>query len=95
MVLVLADEISPDNCRLWDAETGEKLDKDRFRYDLGSLVDGYQHIAAKLGLIPEGGIMSKGGDVNEQLVEELSLIENELARERKLRDLKKGKPRKI
>ncbi len=93
--LVLADEISPDNCRLWDAETGEKLDKDRFRFDLGDLVEGYQYIAQKLGLIPEGGIMKKGGDVNEQLVENLSLIENELARERKLRDLKKGKPRKM
>jgi len=93
--LVLADELSPDNCRLWDANTGEKLDKDRFRFDLGDLVEGYQHIAQKLGLIPEGGIMKKGGDVNEQLVEELSLIENELARERKLRSLNKGKPRKI
>ena len=40
--IVLADEISPDNCRLWDSRTGEKLDKDRFRFDLGDLVDGYQ-----------------------------------------------------
>lgn len=91
--IILADEISPDNCRLWDAKTGEKLDKDRFRFDLGDLVQGYQYIAEKLGLIPEGGIM-QGGNVNEQLAEKLELIENELARERRLRDVKPTKPRK-
>ena len=42
--IVLADEISPDTCRLWDMETGEKLDKDRFRYDLGDLETGYQKV---------------------------------------------------
>jgi len=93
LYIVLADEMSPDNCRLWDAKTGEKLDKDRFRSDLGDLVDGYQQIAEKLGLVPEGGIL-KGGDVNEQLAEKLGLIENELAKERKLRDVKPSKPRK-
>jgi len=87
--LVLADEISPDNCRLWDQKTGEKMDKDRFRYDLGDLVEGYQFVAEKLGLIPEGGV------VNEQLMEKLDLIENELAEKRKLKDVKGGKPRKI
>jgi len=46
----LADELSPDNCRLWDSETDEKLDKDRFRRDLGSLIDGYSEIAHRLGL---------------------------------------------
>ncbi len=91
--IILADEMSPDNCRLWDMKTGEKLDKDRFRFDLGDLVEGYQYIAEKLGLIPEGGIM-KGGNVNEQLAEKLELIENELARERRLRDVKPTKPRK-
>ncbi len=90
--LVLADEVSPDNCRLWDAKTGEKLDKDRFRFDLGDLVEGYEYIAERLGLIPAGGIV-KGGNVNEQLAETLDQIENELARERKLRDVK-PKPRK-
>jgi phosphoribosylaminoimidazole-succinocarboxamide synthase len=94
LYIVLADEVSPDNCRLWDAKTGEKLDKDRFRYDLGDLVEGYQHIAEKLGLIPEGGII-KGGNVNEQLFEKLDQIENELSQERKLRDINSGKPRKI
>jgi phosphoribosylaminoimidazole-succinocarboxamide synthase len=92
--MVLADEISPDNCRLWDAKTGEKLDKDRFRFDLGDLVEGYQYIAEKLGLIPEGGII-KGGNINEKLAEQLDQIENELSRERRLRDMKKGKPRKM
>ncbi len=93
LYIILADEFSPDNCRLWDAKTGEKLDKDRFRFDLGDLVEGYQYIAERLGLIPEGGIV-KGGQLNEQLVENLALIENELARERKLRSVKQGKSRK-
>ena len=95
--LLLADEISPDNCRLWDAETGEKLDKDRFRQDLGDLVEGYQKIAERLGLVPKGGIIA-GGSINEQLAASLGEIENELATHRKLRGLKGlggGKPRKI
>jgi len=53
--LVLADEISPDSCRLWDATTGEKLDKDRFRRDLGKVAEGYQEIARRLGILPEAG----------------------------------------
>jgi phosphoribosylaminoimidazole-succinocarboxamide synthase len=97
LYLVLADEISPDNCRLWDAKTGEKLDKDRFRFDLGDVVEGYQFIAERLGLIPPGGII-KGGNINEQLAEKLELIENELSQERKMRDTRKPgskPPRKI
>lgn len=46
--IVLADEISPDTCRLWDAETGEKLDKDRFRQDLGPLTEGYAKILSRV-----------------------------------------------
>lgn len=92
LYIVLADEISPDNCRIWDAKTGEKMDKDRFRFELGDLIEGYQHIAHKLGLIPEGGIL-KGGSLNENLVEDLGLIQNELAEHRRMRDLKKAKPR--
>ena len=49
--IVLSDELSPDNCRLWDGKTNEKLDKDRFRYDLGSLTEGYSEIARRLGLV--------------------------------------------
>ena len=52
--IILADEISPDNCRLWDSETNEKLDKDRFRRDLGGEVEAYQEVARRLGLLPEG-----------------------------------------
>ena len=48
--LLLADEISPDNCRLWDAQSSEKMDKDRFRRDLGDLIDAYQEIARRLGV---------------------------------------------
>jgi len=49
--IVLADEISPDTCRLWNQESGEKLDKDRFRFDLGNLMDGYQEIFSRLKTI--------------------------------------------
>jgi phosphoribosylaminoimidazole-succinocarboxamide synthase len=51
--IVLADEISPDSCRLWDVETDNKLDKDRFRRDLGGLVEAYQEVAQRLGILPE------------------------------------------
>ena len=51
MRIVLADEISPDSCRLWDMKTNQKLDKDVFRRDLGNLVDAYQEVARRLGLI--------------------------------------------
>ena len=51
--IILADEISPDGCRLWDIETGEKLDKDRFRRDLGGEAEAYQEVARRLGLMPE------------------------------------------
>lgn len=47
--ILLADEISPDTCRLWDMETNEKLDKDVFRRDLGSLTDAYEQILTRLG----------------------------------------------
>ena len=50
--LILADEISPDSCRLWDVETGQKLDKDVFRRDLGSLADAYTEVARRLGVLP-------------------------------------------
>lgn len=53
MQIVLADEISPDNCRLWDANTGEKMDKDRFRRDLGNVEEAYQEVARRLGILPE------------------------------------------
>ena len=46
--IVLADEISPDTCRFWDSKTGEKLDKDRFRRDLGHVEDAYQEILHRL-----------------------------------------------
>ena len=55
MRIVLADEISPDNCRLWDIKTNEKLDKDRFREDLGKVEEAYQEVARRLGILPEGG----------------------------------------
>ena len=46
--IILADEISPDTCRLWDVKTNEKLDKDRFRRDLGGVEDAYQEVMRRL-----------------------------------------------
>ena len=51
--LIVADEISPDSMRLWDIETGKKLDKDVFRRDLGSLTDAYTEVAERLGVMPK------------------------------------------
>ena len=51
--IVLADEISPDTCRLWDNKTDKKLDKDRFRHTLGNLIDAYQEVAKRLGILHE------------------------------------------
>ncbi len=57
--IILADEISPDTCRLWDTETEKKLDKDRFRNDLGNLIEAYQDVARRLGIMPEEMNISK------------------------------------
>ena len=48
--IILADEISPDTCRLWDVKSNKKLDKDRFRKDLGNVIDAYQEVAKRLGI---------------------------------------------
>src|SRR5262245_46958665 len=54
MRIVVADEISPDSCRLWDIKSSEKLDKDRFRRDLGGLLEAYTEVARRLGIMSEG-----------------------------------------
>lgn len=94
LYLVMADEISPDSCRLWDIETGRKLDKDVFSLGLGDLTQAYEEIAYRLGLIPKKEMIPKDG-FNAQLFENLEAIENELARHRKLKNLKKSKITKI
>jgi phosphoribosylaminoimidazole-succinocarboxamide synthase len=53
--IVIADEISPDSCRLWDSRTNEKMDMDRFREDLGRVEEGYQEVARRLGIVLDGG----------------------------------------
>ena len=53
MRIVLADEISPDCCRLWDVVSGDKLDKDRFRRDLGGVLEAYTEVARRLGVLTE------------------------------------------
>ena len=52
--ILLADEISPDTCRLWDVSSEKKLDKDRFRKDLGNIIQAYQEVARRLGIMHEG-----------------------------------------
>jgi len=63
-LIVLADEISPDTCRLWDVKTGHKLDKDRFRQDLGGVEDAYQEVARRLGVLPHEAESSHVIEVN-------------------------------
>jgi len=53
--IILADEISPDSCRLWDMTTGEKMDKDRFRRDMGNVTEAYAEVARRLGIMKESG----------------------------------------
>jgi len=52
--IILADEISPDTCRLWDSKNDKKLDKDRFRKDLGNVIEAYQEVARRLNILHEG-----------------------------------------
>jgi len=59
--IIIADEISPDSCRLWDIETGRKLDKDVFRRDLGDLADAYTEVAKRLGILPQNGTKPSSG----------------------------------
>jgi phosphoribosylaminoimidazole-succinocarboxamide synthase len=60
--VLLADEISPDSCRLWDANNNnEKLDKDRFRRDLGGVIEGYTEVARRLGIMKEMPTVIQGG----------------------------------
>ena len=53
MRIVLADEISPDSCRLWDIKSNDKMDKDRFRRDMGGLIEAYSEVARRLGILSE------------------------------------------
>ena len=61
MQIVLADEITPDSCRLWDVETNEVMDKDRFRRDMGKVEEAYQEVARRLGILPESGPQDVAG----------------------------------
>ena len=63
MRVILADEISPDSCRLWDMDTNYILDKDRYRKDLGGLTDAYREVATRLGIIKENDKRDTKGPV--------------------------------
>lgn len=60
MRILLADEISPDSCRLWDIKSNDKLDKDRFRRDMGGLIEAYQEVARRLGILYENEPKRRG-----------------------------------
>ena len=59
--VIMADEISPDSCRLWDSISNEKLDKDRFRRDLGNVIESYTEVARRLGIMKEMPTVIQGG----------------------------------
>jgi phosphoribosylaminoimidazole-succinocarboxamide synthase len=59
--VIMADEISPDSCRLWDSTTNEKLDKDRFRRDMGGVIESYTEVARRLGIMSEMPTVIQGG----------------------------------
>ena len=59
--VILADEISPDSCRLWDSSTNEKLDKDRFRRDMGNVIESYTEVARRLGIMKDMPRVIEGG----------------------------------
>jgi phosphoribosylaminoimidazole-succinocarboxamide synthase len=59
--VILADEISPDSCRLWDSTTNEKLDKDRFRRDMGNVIESYTEVAKRLGIMGDMPKVIEGG----------------------------------
>ena len=60
MRIVVADEISPDSCRLWDIKTNDKMDKDRFRKDLGGMIEAYTEVARRLGVMQENETLRTG-----------------------------------
>jgi phosphoribosylaminoimidazole-succinocarboxamide synthase len=59
--VILADEVSPDSCRLWDSTSGEKLDKDRFRRDMGNVIESYTEVAKRLGIMGDMPKVIEGG----------------------------------
>ncbi len=59
--VILADEVSPDSCRLWDSASGEKLDKDRFRRDMGNVIESYTEVARRLGIMKDMPTVIQGG----------------------------------
>ena len=61
MRIVVADEISPDSCRLWDVKSNDKMDKDRFRRDMGGLVEAYTEVARRLGILQDNEPPRTGG----------------------------------
>ncbi|MES2728519.1 MAG: phosphoribosylaminoimidazolesuccinocarboxamide synthase [Pseudomonadota bacterium] len=94
LYILLSDEISPDTCRIWDMKTGQKFDKSSATKPDGTgMIEAYQEVAKRLGLVPDTGII-QGGNVDEQIAASLESIENELSQRRKLRSVSKTPPSK-
>lgn len=95
LYLMVMDEISPDTCRLWDTKTNAPFHVNENDSEESSVIDRYQEVAVRLGLIPREGLV-KGGNFNEKLAADLDDIENQLAndKDRKIRSLTKFQPRK-
>jgi phosphoribosylaminoimidazole-succinocarboxamide synthase len=70
--VILADEISPDSCRLWDVKTDKKLDKDRFRRDLGDIEEAYREVADRLGVLPKAEISEIDTEANRKKQDHLA-----------------------
>ena len=75
--VILADEISPDTCRLWDVITDKKLDKDRFRKDLGDLIPAYTEVAKRLGILHEQSNLSSVSNITKLSSVKKKKIDNE------------------
>ncbi len=92
--LLLADEISPDNCRIWDINSDDRLGRDRIDVKDSVLIEGYQEVAQRLGIVPDMSIF-QGGNIDEEMAG-LEGIENELSRARRLRSVgRNSQPRKL
>ena len=88
LYIILADEVSPDNCNLWDIKSNKPMDGNHIEENASDFIENYQAIAKRFGLIPESGII-QNGSVNEQVAEGLAEIENELEKKRRLRSVNK------
>ena len=87
----LADEISPDTCRLWDRESQEKLDKDRFRCDLGGVEEAYREVARRLGILPANKLLVASKTASKTTSKTTTKLKTDLAANRNAKAVDKTK----